>query len=289
MKIENFDYFYNKDKDKKCLILGGGLSIQNIDFKNFDGIIISMGDVPIRLQDECNIDYWINANSVFPIPDVDYKTINKFKNTILLFAHSVSRKLDYSVIKNRLKITWFEYDQRHFRGRSCNDQIDYRFDLDEKLECCNHIGSTTIQEYLQQKYNTIEHYSTASTVAIHALSLAIILGCKTIYIGGVEIPIYEKDYNYYGENSIIDILRNARGRGTGRTTKQTIKNFFAVIFSLKIKSVFYPDIPGILKDFEYLNNLCRCNDISLYNLSKKSILNKVPNFRYLNPNKINFP
>ncbi len=287
MKIENFDYFYNKDKDKKCLILGGAPSIHNIDYKNFDGIIISMGDVPIRLQDECNIDYWINANSEFPMLDIDYKIINRFKNTILLFAHSVSRKLDYSIVSNRLKITWFEYDQRHFRGRPCNDQIDYRFDLDEELECCSHIGSTTIQEFLQEKYNTIEHYSTASTVAIHALSLAIILGCKTIYIGGVEIPIHEKDYNYYGENSIIDILRVVGG--SGGITKKTIKKFFSVMFNLKIKSAFYPDIPGILKDFEYLNNLCRCNDISLYNLSKKSSLNKVPNFRYLNPNKINFP
>ncbi len=282
MKIENFDYFYNKDKDKKCLILGGAPSIGNIDYKNFDGIIISMGDVPIRLQDECNVDYWINANSEFPIPDVDYEAINKVENATLLIAHSVVRKLDYSVIRKKLKINWFEFDQRHFEGRSCNDQFDYRFDLKEKQECCSYIGDTTIQEFLQEKYNTICHYSTASTVAIHALSLAIILGCKTIYIGGVDIPINQKDYNYYGNNSIIDILR-----GSGlRVTKAAIKNFFTVALNLKIKSVFYPDIPEILKDFEYLNNLCKSNDINLYNLSKTSSLKKIPNFKYLNPNKI---
>ena len=285
MKIENFDYFYNKDKGKKCLIIGGAPSIQNIDYKNFDGIIISMGDVPMRLQDECNIDYWINASSVFPKPDVDYDVINKFKNTILLFAHSAADKLDYRVIRNKLKVTWFEYDQRHFEGRPCNDQIDYRFDWKEKLECCNHIGETTIQEFLQEKYNTIEHYSTASTVAIHALSLAIILGCKTIYIGGVELPISQKDYNHHGNNSLINILRGTEGkRGVNR---YTIRQFLTVAFNLKIKSVFYPNMPDILKDFEYLNNLCRYNNISLYNLSETSSLKKIPNFQYLNPNQIN--
>ena len=283
MKIENFDYFYNKDKGKKCLILGGAPSISNIDYKNFDGIIISMGDVPIRLQDESNINYWINANSEFPLPDIDYEAINKVKNTTLLVAHSVGRKLDYDVIGSKLKINWFEYDQRHFGGRPCNKQSDYRFDLQEEQECCGHIGNTTIQEYLQEKYDTICHYSTASTVAIHALSLAIILGCKIIYIGGVEIPINQKDYNYYGRNSIIDIVRELK-KGV---TIAKIKFLFTVALNLKIKSVFYPDIPEILKDFEYLNNLCRHNDISLFNLSETSILKKIPNFQYLNPNQIN--
>ena len=284
MKIENFDYFYNKDKGKKCLIIGGAPSIQNIDYKNFDGIIISMGDIPIRLQDECNIDYWINANPEFPIPDVDYEAINKIKNTTLLFAHSTVRKLDYSVIRRKLKVTWFEYDQRHFGGRPCNDQIDYRFYWKEKLKCCNRIGDTTIQEFLQNKYKTTGHYSTASTAAIHALALAIILGCKTIYIGGVEIPIYDKDYVHYKTNSIKGLLKEIRKYGL---TKGRIKQIINFLFKFKTKSFFYPDIPVILQDFEYLNNICRNNNISLYNLSKNSNLKKISNFKTLDPNKIN--
>ena len=286
MKIKNFDYFYNKDKGKKCLILGGAPSIHSIDYRNFDGIIISMGDVPMRLQNQCSVDYWINANSVFPIPDVDYEVINKFKNTTLLFAHTILRKLDYSVIKSKLKVTWFEYDQRHFGSQPCNNQIDSRFYLNEKQECCDCIGPITIQEFLQEKYNTIEHYSTASTVAIHALSLAIILGCKTIYIGGVEIPIDEKDYNYYGSDSIIDMFKDEYGRW--KISKFKLKTFFSMIFNIKIKSTFYQDMPEILKDFEYLNNLCRRNDINLFNLSETSNLKKISNFKYLNPDQINF-
>ena len=285
MKIKNFDFFYNKEKKRKCLILGGSPSINEIDYKNFDGIIISMGDIPIRIQDECNVDYWINANSEFPIPDIDYKTINKFKNTTLLFAHSVLRTLDYVSIKKNIEISWFEYDQRHFGGISCNNQIDSRFYLNEKQECCNHIGQTTIQEFLQEKYTTIDHYSTGSTVAIHALSLAIILGCKTIYIGGVELPIDEKDYKYFGANSLADIFKDETG-GV-KINKLKIKKFFARVFNFKIKSVFYSDIPSILNDFKYLNNLCIKEDIKLFNLCNNSSLNKIPNFKYLNPEHIN--
>lgn len=282
MKVKNFDYFYNKEKGKKCLILGGAPSIQNIDYKNFDGIVISMGDIPIRLQNECNIDYWINANSEFPIPDIDYKTINKIKNTTLLFAHTTVRRLNYSIIKKKLKIDWFEYDQRHFGGKPCNNQFDYRFDLEKPQECCSHIGDITIQEFLQDKYHTTCHYSTASTVAIHALSFAIILGCKTIYVGGVEIPARQKDYNYYGNNSIVDIFKNLKIGAI----KRSIKFFFITMFNLKTKSIFYSDIPEILKDFEYLNSICRNNNIKLYNLSKESSLRKILNFKYLDPCQI---
>ena len=285
MKIENFDYFYNKAIGKKCLILGGAPSINKVDYKNFDGIIISMGDVPIRLRNECNIDYWVNANDSFPLPDVHFKEINELKDTTFLFAQSVLENFDSSLIDKRLKVKWFGYDQRHFGAKPCNEQIDSRFHLNKVQGCCGHMQQTTIQEFLQQKYNTTDHYSTGSTVAIHALALAIILGCKTIYVAGVELPIFSKDYRYYGVKSLIEILRDESG-GWG-LRKHTMKTFFATIFNLKIKSAFYPNIIDMLNDFEHLNNLCRRNDINLFNLSEASNLRKIPNFKYLNPKEIN--
>ena len=285
MKIESFDYFYNKEKDKKCLILGGAPSIKNIDVENFDGIIISMGDIPLRLKERCNIDYWINANSYFPIPDKDYEIINTFKNTTLIFSNTIIESrhaIDYSILKNNIKVPWFEYDQRHFNQNSCNHQIDQRFDNQKKLSCCNNIGDITIQEYLQNKFNLITHYSTADTVAVHALSFAIIMGCKSIYIGGVEIPMYEDDYNYYNTN-ILSSIKDMTANGK----KVFLKKIINILFKTKIKSVFYPDIPNILKDFEYLNNLCIDNDIEIYNLNPKSILSKIDNFKFMEARLIN--
>ena len=285
MKIKSFDYFFDRDKGKKCLILGGAPSIMEIDYENFNGIIISMGDIPLRLQRDCQIDYWVNANSIFPIPDVDYEKINKIKNTTLLIAHSVTRKLNYSVIREQLNVPWFEYDQRHFGGRTCDNQIDSRIHLTEKQDCCAQIGNVTIQEFLQRKYKATGHYSSGATVAIHALSLAIILGCKKIYVGGVEIPIYAKDYNYFGLPSITGILKSEDGAWV--INRHTIKIFFSVLFNLKIKSEFYPDVSEILTDFEYLNNICLDNNIELFNVSAKSNLNKIACFKYINPDKIN--
>jgi len=284
MEIKNFDFFYNKEKNKKCLILGGAPSIKDIDFENFDGIIISMGDIT-PIKEKRNVDYWVSANLQFPLPHVHYKTINELKNTTFLFAHS-ALGVDYGSIKNKvadkLKISWFAYDQRHFGGRACNDQIDHRFNYKEKTACCNYIDSETIQEFLQEKYNTIGHYSTSSTVAIHALALAIILGCKTIYIGGVDIPIYAKDYVHYGSSPIVSVLKKIKNFGI----KPSLKKIIDLALGLESKSVFYPDIPQILQDFDYLNNVCENNNINLYNLSKESSLNKISGFTYLNPDEI---
>ena len=285
MKINSFDYFYNKEKDRNCLILGGARSINEINYSNFRGVVISMGDIPIRLYGKCKIDYWIASNSIFPVPDVDFKKINKLDTTTFLFAHSVMRKQNYDIIKKNLKVPWFEYDQRHFGGKACNNQIDTRFFVKKKQDCCEKIGDITLQEYLQKKFNTTGHYSTGETVALHALALAIILGCKRIYIGGVEIPIYKINHNYFNDNSKIDLLKDETGKLI--INKYNLKKFILSILDLKIKSEFYKDIPTILKDFEYLNNLCLQNNIRLYNLSSNSILNKINNFKYISPSQIN--
>ena len=244
MKIDSFDYFYNKEKNKKCLILGGAPSIKDIYIENFDGIIISMGDVPIRIKHRCNVDYWINANSYFPIPDKDYEILNQFKNTILIFSNPVietRHKIDYNIINNKLKINWFEYDQRHFNQNSCNKQSDARFDMTEKLKCCDHIGKTTIQEYVQNKFGILTHYGTGGTVAIHALSMAIILGCKTIYIGGVEIPIYEDDYNYYQDDNMISIFKDMMANGKKVFFKKILNIIFHhnLVHPLLLYNMFY--------------------------------------------------
>ena len=60
------------------------------------------------------------------------------------------------------------------------------------------------------------------------------------------------------------------------------------LFNLKTKSAFYQDIHTILKDFEYLNNICLQNDIQLFNVSANSILNQISNFKKEDPNNIDY-
>lgn len=286
MGENDFRYLLNKDLGKKCLILGGSPNIKNIDFENFDGIIISMGNIPVRIKEKRHVDYWMVANSLFPLPDKHYKILNEFIDTTLVFASSVSNSIvstDYNKIKQKLKIPWVEYDQRHFNGLDCNKQNDYRFDLDNPLNCCQHKKTITIQEYLQEIYKRDSHYSTGSTVAIHSVSMAIILGCKEIYIAGVDLPIYKKDYVHFGTETsfqiikafIIEIFRGVR--------TIPLSAVLSSIFKTNKKSIFYKDLPVILNDFEYLNNLCINNDIKLFNLSPLSTLNKIHNFKFFDP------
>ena len=292
--MDDFKYLLNKESNKKCLILGGAPSIKEIQFEKFDGILISMGPIPERIRERRQIDYFVAANTQFPRPDKHYDLLNKFKGTTLVFSNSALNStvsLDYKKINQHLKIPWFEYDQRHFNGLDCNEQIDYTvnpgLDLKEPLNCCKYKKKITIQEYLRDIYNLESHYSQGSTVALHSLALAIILGCKEIYLSGIDLPVYEKDYTYYKSDSISKLLYIFFKEILKGDRTIPLKNVLSVMFKLKKKSVFYPDLPGILKDFEYLSNLCNSNGIKLFNLSSKASLNKIHNLKFLDPSVFN--
>ena len=287
--MDNFNFLLNKESGKNCLILGGASSIHDIQFEKFNGILISMGDIPERIKEKRQVDYWISANTIFPRPDKHFDRLNQFKSTTLIFSDSVLNStvpIDYEIIKNNLKIPWFEYDQRHFKGLDCDKQL-HEDNLVAPRNCCLYKKKITIQEFLQQEFNLKSHYSTGSTVAIHSLAVAIILGCKKIYLAGIELPKYEKDHTYYGDTSVfklsydflLEIIRGERNI--------YLKKYLSIIFKLKRKSAFYSDLPIILKDFEYLSNLCNSNGIELFNLSPKSSLNKIHNLEYLDPSVFN--
>ena len=149
------------------------------------------------------------------------------------------------------------------------------------------IKKTQYVIFLQQQFNLKSHYSTGSTVAIHSLAIAIILGCKKIYLAGIELPKYEKNYSYYGDTSVFKLSYDFLLGIIKGERNIYLKKYLAIIFKLKTKSAFYPDLPIILKDFEYLSNLCNSNGIELFNLSPKSSLNKIHNLKYLDPAAFN--
>ena len=212
--------------------------------KGLDGILISMGDIPERIRERRQIDYWVAANTQFPRPDKHYDLLNKFKGTTFVFSNSVANatvSIDYQKINKNLRIPWFEFDQRHFNGLGCDQQIDNHFnlDLEEPLNCCQYKKEITIQEYLKDTYNLDSHYSSGATVAIHAVALAIILGCKKIYLGGIELPKYEKDYTYYGSNSTLKLLNIFLKEILKGDRTINLRNVLSVMFKLRKKSVWF--------------------------------------------------
>lgn len=282
--MDDYKNILDKESGKDCLILGGSPSIESLKIENFKGVIISMGSVPLKINKNINIDYWVSANSIFPKPDKHYEILNDFKKTMFVFASSVLNSdapINYKIIKEKLNISWFEFDQRHFQGFNCNEQIDYRFDLKEKLKCCDFKKKTTIQEYVQSKFKMDSHYSTASTVAIHALALAMILGCKKIFLAGIDIPKFERDYNYVNTTNKLKIIKEFMVEILKRDKQTPFRKVISILLRNNTKSFFYPDIPIILNDFEYLNKACKKNNIELYNLSKNSTLRSIKTLRYM--------
>lgn len=161
-------------------------------------------------------DYWVLASNVDTIGAYS-GTINSVESKIL-FADSVDLT-PMEFVEENIEKDFFPYDQRHFKGDKCLDILGHfrkhhienkNFDfsrygnnttmwqppfsgtpggVDIKGRCCHRIveNRKTIQELLQDYTGYEQHYSTGSTVALHMIAFAIIMGFEKIYIAGMDL------------------------------------------------------------------------------------------------------
>jgi len=168
-------------------------------------------------------DYWVLANTIDTVKRHCEK-MNQDPSSMVMFADSVDLS-DFHFIDSNLKCDYLPYDQRHFRGETCNrilrrfrDHYEMARDLKfhhygnnpvmwkrikggagfsmSSSDCCARIvdGRSTIQEFLQEISGHQEHYSTGDTVALHALALSVIMGFEKIYISGLDLD-YSAGYS----------------------------------------------------------------------------------------------
>lgn len=191
MKELSFNDIINKEKGKIAIVVGLGPSllpdlekIKKLDLDKY--VIISCNDVD--LITDLNFNYWVWANSIDNI-EKTYIRLNRKKST-LVFADSVD-PTPRNRFQSLLECDYLPYDQRHFNGNHCT----WGNGLNGRASCCNNMvdGRLTIQEELKKYCNFQESYGGGETVAVHMLSLAILLGCKEIYITGVDLD-YSKGY-----------------------------------------------------------------------------------------------
>ena len=191
----------SKRSHKPAWIIGSAKSVTTI--KNFDlyGTVIGIGDMPWRDSNLVSYDYWVTANSVYPVPwDLNHvKDMKKSGAKIVLSSISAeSRLFDLETAEQSLKLLASEsdltvYDPRHFGRKYCHPLSN----------CClfsmNFIQGKSIQELLsaQSKSKKQAIYSTGSTVALHAYALAVLMKCNPIYFCGVEIPQFQHNYTYH--------------------------------------------------------------------------------------------
>lgn len=134
-------------------------------------------------------DYWVLASNVDTVSRY-LSEINKHKETTTLcYASSVDRTtLGGSVLK-MLEADYLPYDQKHHDGLPLPEW------------CCGPkgceavivSGRLTIQQELEKLSGYSPRYGSGDTVAVHMIAFAILMGCKTIYLNGLDLD-YGKGY-----------------------------------------------------------------------------------------------
>jgi hypothetical protein len=240
----------------------------------FDGIRIGVGDMPVRAPEFGPYDYWVCANSYYPLPwnKKHRKDIENSGARTLIASMSPLHSTDPDSLKIDALEEFFEsdfnvlYEQRHFHKATCSPQkiccvVSGRFDLGKPIqELLGRIASSDAPVY-----------SEGATVALHGYALAVLLGSNPIYIAGVDLPTTTKDYRAYKDWY----------KPHERVVRKIIRRFRSVIDSGKIASDF--GIAGqenILKDFERISNLAHGMGIRTHTLSRNSPLATLANINY---------
>jgi hypothetical protein len=181
-------------------------------------------------QFKLNIDYRIISNDVLSVIN-NFKFYNISKKT-LFYSDTVDCTNRY-VADKLLKIPYITFDQRHFKNIKCNPEAN----------CCKNITNErlTIQEELVKYTGSNKPYSSGSTVSLHMLAFSILLGCKTIYIFGVDL-----NYNlgYINKN---------------------INN----------PDSFDPYLSSILEDFKIINLMAENIGVKIFSTCKNSPINDI--------------
>jgi len=191
-------------------------------------------------------DYWILASSIDSIKN--YCGRMNEVNVPVFYADTVdpTRYEDYAPV---ISFPHLRYDQKHFRGHSCQEILgnlkkhldggaglrEFRVYGDNPEQffpprirdgagfavnggyCCERIGEPTLQEHLMELSGYTRHYSTADTVAFHAIAFALVMGFSPIFVAGMSLdyglgyangdtaPVYDKTWNKTQANLINDI------------------------------------------------------------------------------------
>ena len=308
-----------KELNNSCLIIGPGPTMNDFPFKNFKGVIISIGDSAIRGKNFFTPNYWVCSNSHFPVPEIAYHLdiINSFEKTTFLFAETELYGLLWSksqhYLNTHLKINWCVYDERHFLGKNCQP----------KKNCCNLIrsrdGVFTIQELVSKIYNFPKIAKQGGSVFEYALCLSLILGCSPIYIQGVDLPtnsaIPSRDIDYVqhgdlGQKYYVDPVSKSEllelykktsldiSMQVNKNIKKNMLFFFKKIFNLKkylfnfffkIKLKGFSDsIETILHNCGIYSQIAKENNKKIFYLSANSSLKNIKNLSYVNSKNLIF-
>jgi hypothetical protein len=196
MKLE-FKDVINKHKGTPALVLAHGPSLNTylnkLDTLKSKGYILIGCNEWFSFYKNVPPHYHVLANNIYTINRL-YQTMNQYDTTVV-YADSVDLT-DRNWVKNNLKCNYLPYDQRHFNSGGCGCNYP----------CCSRIipGRLTIQEELTKYSNINERYNSGDTVALHSMSLAVLLGCNPIYFIGLDLD-YSLGFASHKDRLLDDI------------------------------------------------------------------------------------
>ena len=270
--LNDLEYFLIQNqqvRDHNLVILGSSRGVR--DFKGFvkPSYIIGIGDLPIRAPKLGPFDLWVTANTQFPQP-FNNRHLNLINNSncrqVLMStiawnnSGKIVQKADLFSLQANSKVPIFFFDQRHFLDKGCETESN----------CCRIFqwlnAKVTLQEFIAKRVPAIRKtYGAGHTVAVHALAIGILMQPEKIFIFGVDLPEYSKDYRYYKRCARID-----------RTYLGNIKyfyNFLRARTKVPNSSPFGGEVrEEMLEDFQILISLANELGVQVYVSGKKSSL-----------------
>lgn len=233
-----------------AIVMGSAPSVKMVEKLALSAVRIGVGDMPVRAKKLGPYDYWVTANSYYPLPWIskDAKDIENSEAITLIATmaaqHSLAPQEEIFAaieeVANSEKIIL--YNQKHFQNKSCVPK-GFCCEISRKL-----VNGSSIQELLGKLNNSDSAaYGQGSTVALHGYALAVLLKANPIYLAGIELPIRYKDYKAYNnlfrpnekfqsklKRVLVDYVLRSRNRATdfGYAGRENILNDFRAIFEV---------------------------------------------------------
>jgi len=278
------NYFENLIVDSKVRInaahiFGSAPTVKNSLSIKEKCLKIAVGDMPWRAPEFGPYDYWLTANSYFPIPwrKKDLRIINKNKGVTFINStcvDNIKNNEQLFEVLEKLRVIQKDnnrvifYDQMHFEDKPCN--------LNNPRPCCMFYKyfnlESTIQEVFSKKFNVEIPYRLGHQT-LSAIALALMLNVKTIYISGVELPSTYKEYRWYKnwKFPINDIKLRLI------ITAQQYLPFY------NIKGTEFSGLARkeVLNGFSNLGIIAQKLNVKIYTTSTTSPLNDLPGYVYI--------
>ena len=185
-------------RSDSAIVMGSAPSVKILKHSKFSGIRIGVGDMPWRAPKFGPYDYWVTANTYYPLPWVKkhLRDILRSGSKVLLSSGSVAnypesaKSIISDLGSNQKFSSLIFYDHQHNAPHSKHLA---------NSGCCLFRDRLVMDEPIQLQLAKLVGkseaiYSSGSTVALHGFAFAVLLRSNPIYIAGVELPSKQSDY-----------------------------------------------------------------------------------------------